>query len=228
MDSLPAWLPPLSSTNAVDWLLVVIVLLGALGGWRRGFVAATLQLLTLAASLTVALAGYVQPAAWLQAQFPALGDWAPPLAFLSIFALLYAALASLAGRAIGALPRTAHAHVGNRLLGLAPGVVTGLINAVVVAVLLLAIALWMLWHVPRRGVDPVQAAYARFCARLARRGLVRAPNEGPADFAQRAAEARPDLAEAIGRITDLYVRLRYGPEPAGVEMLRRAVREFRP
>lgn len=139
MDSLSAWLPPLSSTNAVDWLLVAIVLLGALGGWRRGFVATALQLLTLAISLTVALAGYAQPADWLQRQFPVLGDWAPPLAFLAIFAILYAALATLAGRAIGALPHRAHAHVGNRLLGLAPGVVNGLINATVVALLLLAV-----------------------------------------------------------------------------------------
>ena len=139
MDSLPAWLPPLSSTNAVDWLLVAIVLLGALGGWRRGFVASALQLLTLAVSLTVALAGYAQPAAWLQGQFPALGDWAPPLAFVGLFAILHVALATLAGRAAGALPHQAHTHVGNRLLGLAPGVVNGLINAVVVAVLLLAV-----------------------------------------------------------------------------------------
>ena len=106
------------------------------------------------------------------------------------------------------------------------GMTIALVSAI--AVLLLAIALWMLWHVPRRGIDPVQAAYARFCARLARRGMTRAPNEGPADFAQRAIEGRPDLAGEIGRITDLYVRLRYGPEPAGVDALRRAVRAFRP
>lgn len=139
MDFLSSWLPPLSATNPVDWLLVAIVLLGALGGWRRGFVATALQLLSLAVSLAVALAGYAPPAGWLQMQFPVLGDWTPPLAFLSIFVILYAALGTVAGRTIGALPRTAHAHVGNRLLGLAPGVVNGLINATVVALLLLAV-----------------------------------------------------------------------------------------
>lgn len=139
MDLLSSWLPPLSATNAVDWLLVAVVLLGALGGWRRGFVASALRLLTLAISLAVALAGYGPPAAWLQGQFPMLGDWAPPLAFLSIFGVLYAAIGTLAGRAIHALPPKAHGHPGNRLLGLAPGVVNGLINATVVAVLLLAV-----------------------------------------------------------------------------------------
>lgn len=106
------------------------------------------------------------------------------------------------------------------------GMTIALMSAV--AVLLLAIALWMLWHVPRRGVDPVQAAYARFCARLARRGITRAPHEGPADFAQRAARARPDLAGEIAWITDLYVHLRYGPKPADLAALRREVRRFRP
>lgn len=139
MDFSSAWPPALSSTNAVDWLLAAIVLLGALGGWRRGFVASTLQLATLAVSLAVALAGYPQPAAWLQGQFPVLGDWAPPLAFLAIFVILHLALGALASRAVAALPDKAHAHVGNRLLGLAPGLVNGLINAVVVAVLLLAV-----------------------------------------------------------------------------------------
>ncbi len=98
----------------------------------------------------------------------------------------------------------------------------------VIAVRLLAIALWMQRHVPRRGVDPVQAAYTRFCARLARRGITRAPNEGPADFAARAGHLRPDLVAQVEHITRLYIRVRYGPEPEAGDALRRAVREFRP
>lgn len=97
-----------------------------------------------------------------------------------------------------------------------------------IAALLLAIALWTLWHVPRRGIDPVQAAYQRFCARLARRGITRAPHEGPVAFAQRAIAARPDLSQQIRQITDLYVGLRYRAAPAAVDALRNAVRRFRP
>ncbi len=114
MDFPTDWLPALSATNAVDWLLVAVVLLGVLGGWRRGFVASALQLATLAVSLAVALAGHVQPAAWLAARFPALGDWAPPLAFVAIFAILYAALAGLAGvreAVVVAESRIAHLRV---------------------------------------------------------------------------------------------------------------------
>ncbi len=96
------------------------------------------------------------------------------------------------------------------------------------AVLLLGIALWMLWHAPRRGTDPVQAAYRTFCARLARRGISRAPHEGPADFALRAAQQRPDLAAQIGHITQHYIGLRYGRQRDAVRALRQAVRRFRP
>ena len=106
--------------------------------------------------------------------------------------------------------------------GMAIAMVTSL------GVLLLGIALWMLWHAPRRGSDPVQAAYRTFCARLARRGISRAPHEGPADFALRAAQLRPDLAAQIGHITQRYIGLRYGRERDAIRALRQAVQRFRP
>lgn len=67
----------------------------------------------------------------------------------------------------------------------------------------------------RRGVtrSKVERAYARFCRRMERIGLVRAPSEGPLDFAQRAKTARPDLTLPIETITRLYVTLRYGHRP---------------
>ena len=78
--------------------------------------------------------------------------------------------------------------------------------------------------------DPVALLYRRFCARLARRGLARAGHEGPRAFAARVAATRPDLADAVTRVTDLYVGLRYAPAPpaGGIATLRRALREFRP
>lgn len=64
---------------------------------------------------------------------------------------------------------------------------------------------------PRRPrLDPVQRAYLRFCRKLARAGLTRAPHEGPQDFAKRCVRERPDLSEDVRTITELYVQLRYG------------------
>jgi hypothetical protein len=77
--------------------------------------------------------------------------------------------------------------------------------------------------------DRVVRAYQRYCRRLERVGLGRAPQEGPWNFARRAAAARPDLAPAIDEITALYVGLRYGTAaPALLPRLRAAVARFRP
>ncbi len=92
---------------------------------------------------------------------------------------------------------------------------------------LLAYVAWQ-WR-PRPVHDPVHAVYLRFCRKLARAGLVRAQHEGPLDFARRAATARADLAPAVGDITRLYLRLRYGPGELSGErrVLKRAVAAFR-
>lgn len=75
------------------------------------------------------------------------------------------------------------------------------------ALLLLAYAGYG-WRAPVR--DPVLRAYQKFCRKLARAGLVRAPHEGAQDFARRCAQQRPEAADVITRITQHYVRLRYG------------------
>ncbi|MGO4156480.1 transglutaminase TgpA family protein [Cupriavidus sp. YAF13] len=83
----------------------------------------------------------------------------------------------------------------------------------------------------RRRIDPVQAAYARFCRQLAHRGCVRAPSEGPQDFAARAARALPAAALAVQDFSDRYTRLRYGrlaPAQRSAELagLRQALRRL--
>ncbi len=79
---------------------------------------------------------------------------------------------------------------------------TGLITA--------AFAAAMLRRLSQRTRDPVAAIYARFCRKLARRGATRAPSEGPADFADRAARHLPSAASSIHAITQIYIKLRYG------------------
>ncbi len=131
---LPHWM---TSVNAVDALLVGIVLLGAWGGWRRGFVAGALQLLALAASVVVAFVGYQPAAAWLRPYLPGYEEWAVPAAFLLVFGLAYVVLGALARALIRATPAATHRNPVNHLLGLLPGAVNGLITATVAAVLLL-------------------------------------------------------------------------------------------
>jgi transglutaminase-like putative cysteine protease len=93
-----------------------------------------------------------------------------------------------------------------------------------------AVFAWLAFeHRPRRP-DPVVAAYRRFTRRLARRGIEPAVGEPPRDFAQRVRYLRPELGVTVLAITEAYLRLRYGPEPAAEDLqrLRALVAAFRP
>jgi protein-glutamine gamma-glutamyltransferase len=93
---------------------------------------------------------------------------------------------------------------------------------------ILATGLWLVLRMRRESA--VQRAWLRFCAKLRRAGLERAPSEGPMHYARRVAGVLPDRADNIRTIADLYVDLRYGPEAARERLvrLRSLVRGFRP
>lgn len=130
------------SFNWIDLLLAAIVVLSAFSGWYRGFVVASLDLIALVTSLVAAFLGYRMVADWLGQMAPNLGVWIPPLSFVGTFVLVHMVLSLVVRVLMYALPGRLHAHVLNRLLGLAPGAVNGLINATVAAMLLLTIPLF--------------------------------------------------------------------------------------
>src|SRR3982750_1179464 len=107
--------------NAIDAVLVVVVLLAIWAGFRRGFVAAALQLLVVASSVLLALFSYRFVARLLEAHAPAVGVWAWPLGFLVSWALAHIVLSALRGALVRAVPRRVHEHALNRLLGVLPG-----------------------------------------------------------------------------------------------------------
>ena len=93
---------------------------------------------------------------------------------------------------------------------------------------MLGLAGWILRN--RLRVDPTLAAWRRFTARLAKRGIAWRPWEGPQAFAERAARQLPAHAKSIHEIADLYARLRYGPEPRMPELaqLKMKISAFKP
>jgi transglutaminase-like putative cysteine protease len=106
----------------------------------------------------------------------------------------------------------------------------GLLLTIGVVVALVILGAQLSRELLLREADPVQLAYARFCRRLAGRGLQRLAYEAPSDFAARVRRARPDLADSAETITRLYLELRYGPggaTGAPRELIER-VRLFRP
>jgi len=93
---------------------------------------------------------------------------------------------------------------------------------------------WLTWQVRRDlqppAKDPLQRAYGRLCRKLAAVGLPRRAHEGAETYAERIAQARPDLAAAVTELCRRYTLLRYGssPQDAGRLAFISAVREFRP
>jgi transglutaminase-like putative cysteine protease len=87
--------------------------------------------------------------------------------------------------------------------------------------LLLGLFAWWTLRSPRRSGDPLDAAYARLCEKLARAGAVRAPAEGPRSFALRIAVTNLN-GPAIVDLLERYVGLRYACALPSMD----AVREF--
>jgi transglutaminase-like putative cysteine protease len=92
-----------------------------------------------------------------------------------------------------------------------------------------ALSLWLAWRFRPHNDDAVARAYQRLCRKLARRHLVRADHEGPNDYLQRVAAQRPQSSAALAEIRELYIGLRYGPNPQGAQLrrLKTAVRQLR-
>ncbi|BAN35114.1 transglutaminase [Sulfuricella denitrificans skB26] len=99
-----------------------------------------------------------------------------------------------------------------------------------VGALLLVFSGFMLWRRVPVDADPVAVIYQHFCRKLARAGIVRQPNEGPADFAQRTAMLRPDLTLSTTSISALYIALRYASHPSSsaLRQFGKRVKAFRP
>ena len=73
--------------------------------------------------------------------------------------------------------------------------------------LMLGLTAWTLRQWQR--TDPIQRQWQRFQRKLTRNGVIAQPWEGPRDYANRAALARPALATEIEEIEALYETLRY-------------------
>ena len=89
-------------------------------------------------------------------------------------------------------------------------------------------ALGLAWAIlPKRQAspDPAKRVYEHFLTKLARWDLVPQTGEGPVSFAERAAQAVPDLADSFRLISRLYLQIRYERShgPNDLKHLRRIV-----
>lgn len=72
--------------------------------------------------------------------------------------------------------------------------------------------------------------YEQFCSKLAKAGIERQANQGPADYAAMAIARRKDSETQISEIVALYIRLRYGREDdkTSLKKLNALVKAFNP
>ena len=85
-------------------------------------------------------------------------------------------------------------------------------SAIGLGMLVMAIMMLpLLWQ--RQKIDPYDALYERLCQLMAKRGLPRAPHEGPHSYAQRLAPALDNSVQssAVLRFLEVYSAARYGP-----------------
>ncbi len=128
--------------NLIDILLVIVIVLSLLNGYRRGFIHGVLDLAGWVLSLLAGLRYYHPVANWLGAHVNLWSEvWDQPIAFVLV-ALLTGVIVHLIGYALlRRLPADAHENQVNRLFGLLPGFANGLITAAILSALLLAIPL---------------------------------------------------------------------------------------
>jgi transglutaminase-like putative cysteine protease len=83
-------------------------------------------------------------------------------------------------------------------------------------VVMIGLTAWILYQ--RRRLDPIVSLWLHFTRRLAKRGVIWQPWEGPVAFAKRAGNQLPGSAEAINEIAQHYAALRYGNQPGKIEL----------
>jgi hypothetical protein len=69
--------------------------------------------------------------------------------------------------------------------------------------------------------------YRELCEVLARRGIVRLSNEGPQDFARRAAKALPENAPELMKVFELFIASRYGKQSTSAQEIRAHLRNLK-
>ena len=129
------------SFNLIDALLVCIVLLSVVFGWRRGFISGALDLLRWISSLLAALYFY-QPVSRVLHRISDWSEvWTQPLAFIFIIVIISLLIQLLGKSLLKRLSPEIHRSRTNRILGILPGFASGLITAAIASALFFALPL---------------------------------------------------------------------------------------
>ena len=127
--------------NYVDIILLLVLALAIWGGWKKGFIQGTINLVIWIGSLLAGFLFYKYLGDWLQNYVPGLGVWTLPLAFITTIIFSRLILALIFNTILRNTPEDVHRNVANRFLGIIPGFINGIIYTTIVAAILLSIPL---------------------------------------------------------------------------------------
>lgn len=128
--------------NIIDVLLVILIVLSLLNGYRRGFVHGVLDLAGWVLSLLAGLRYHQVVASWLGPRIDLWSEvWDQPIAFVLVALVVGIAVHAIGYWLLRRIPEDIHERQLNQLFGLVPGFINGLITAGIVSALLLAIPL---------------------------------------------------------------------------------------
>jgi len=125
--------------NYIDLLLIVILIVCVWSGIRQGFIFSGIALLSWVASLAIGLLAYRPIAALLHILMPSAGFWMPPFSFLLGVTLGKLIVDAIATFMLAKTPAHAHRNAVNKALGIIPGLITGMIWAVMLSAVLLLV-----------------------------------------------------------------------------------------
>jgi uncharacterized protein YkwD len=130
------------TVNPIDILLVIVIVLSVLNGYRRGFVHGVLDLAGWILSLIAGLRFYQPLARWLGPRVDVWSEvWDQPIAFVLVAVFVGVLVHAIGYWFLRRLPKDIDEHRANQAFGVIPGFVNGLIVAAILSALLLAIPL---------------------------------------------------------------------------------------
>jgi uncharacterized protein YkwD len=128
--------------NIIDILLVLIIGLNVLNGYRRGFILGILDLVGWALVLLAGLRFYQPVAKWIGPHINLWSDvWDRPFAFILIAVVVVVFIQAIGHALLKRVDERVHDRPANRWLGILPGLANGLITAALISALLLAMPL---------------------------------------------------------------------------------------
>lgn len=123
--------------NYIDVILVVLILLSIWQGVRNGFIQGILELICWLGALIIAFKVYPYIVSFFQKNTSSSSLWSIALSFVVVFFLIRLIFSIVATRISDRIPIAYHLKPLNKVSGIFPGTVSGLIYAALAAVLIL-------------------------------------------------------------------------------------------